>query len=361
MAGNNYQNGNGWNRGGSGNGGSRGYSNQPPQQGYGRPGQAALDLKSIQTELTKKLADNVSALPPGFNRDRFILNCITFIQDILADSKKRENLANVDPGSIVACFMKGAVLGLDFFNGECYAIPYGSQMTFQTDYKGEIKLNKMYSKNPIRDIFAKVVREGDEFYEEVSGGEQTIYYRPVPFSTAPLVGAFAVVKYKDGSMLYESMSAEEIEKVRTTYSKAANSKAWKESTGEMYKKTVLRRVCKFVDLDFTAEQRRAFEDGGDAQFDDVITVENRRAIENGGQTVNVFQEPPKPAALPEPKARPAAPVVEQKKPEPVKAQTAAAPPDDDFARFEQSYRESAQPPNDDYMIPDDSMEGLPFR
>ena len=41
-----------------------------------------------------------------------------------------------------------------------------------------------------------------------------------------------------------------------------NSKAWKESYGEMCKKTVLRRLCKLIDLNFdTAEQCQAFEDG----------------------------------------------------------------------------------------------------
>ena len=41
-----------------------------------------------------------------------------------------------------------------------------------------------------------------------------------------------------------------------------NSKAWKESYGEMCKKTVLRRLCKLIDLNFdTAEAMQAFEDG----------------------------------------------------------------------------------------------------
>ena len=35
----------------------------------------------------------------------------------------------------------------------------------------------------------------------------------------------------------------------------------------MYKKTVLRRLCKLIDLDFdNIEQQKAYEDGGDAVF-----------------------------------------------------------------------------------------------
>ena len=70
------------------------------------------------------------------------------------------------------------------------------------------------------------------------------------------------VHWKTASMMYDTMSSEDIENVRNTYSKAKDSQAWKSSTGEMYKKTVLRRLCKLIDLDFdNIEQQKAYEDG----------------------------------------------------------------------------------------------------
>lgn len=168
--------------------------------------------------------------------------------------------------------LKRSVSRSRFFNGECYAIPYGNQCQFQTDYKGEIKLCKRYSSNPIQDIYAKVVREGDKFEEVIENGKQYVNFRPKTFSNGEIIGAFAVVLYKDGSMMYDTMSKEDIEHTRQTFSKAANSKAWKESYGEMCKKTVLRRLCKLIDLNFdTAEQCQAFEDG--SAFD---VKENRK-------------------------------------------------------------------------------------
>lgn len=222
---------------------------------------------TIKTGLTKKLTENKEALPAGFNQQRFILNCITVIQDMMKDNKKKEQLEKINPETIPVCLAKAAYLGLDFFNGECYAIPYGGNLTFQTDYKGEIKLCKRYSKNKIKDIFAKVVRQGDFFMEEVDGGEQNVQYRPKPFSNEQMIGAFAIVVFEDGSMMYDTMSSEDIENVRNTYSKMKDSQAWKSSTGEMYKKTVLRRLCKLIDLDFdNIEQQKAYEDGGDVVF-----------------------------------------------------------------------------------------------
>lgn len=222
---------------------------------------------TIKTGLTKKLTENKEALPAGFNQQRFILNCITVIQDMMKDDKKKAQLEKINPETIPVCLAKAAYLGLDFFNGECYAILYGGNLTFQTDYKGEIKLCKRYSKNKIKDIFAKVVRQGDFFMEEVDGGKQNVKYRPKPFSNEQMIGAFAIVVFEDGSMMYDTMSSEDIENVRNTYSKAKDSQAWKSSTGEMYKKTVLRRLCKLIDLDFdNIEQQKAYEDGGDAVF-----------------------------------------------------------------------------------------------
>jgi recombination protein RecT len=222
---------------------------------------------TIKTGLTKKLTENKEALPAGFNQQRFILNCITVIQDMMKDNKKKEQLEKINPETIPVCLEKAAYLGLDFFNGECYAIPYGGNLTFQTDYKGEIKLCKRYSKNKIKDIFAKVVRQGDFFMEEVDGGKQNVQYRPKPFSNEQMIGAFAIVVFEDGSMMYDTMSSEDIENVRNTYSKMKDSQAWKSSTGEMYKKTVLRRLCKLIDLDFdNIEQQKAYEDGGDVVF-----------------------------------------------------------------------------------------------
>ena len=222
---------------------------------------------TIKTGLTKKLTENKEALPAGFNQQRFILNCITVIQDMMKDNKKKEQLEKINPETIPVCLAKAAYLGLDFFNGECYAIPYGGNLSFQTDYKGEIKLCKRYSKNKIKDIFAKVVRQGDFFMEEVDGGKQNVQYRPKPFSNEQMIGAFAIVVFEDGSMMYDTMSSEDIENVRNTYSKMKDSQAWKSSTGEMYKKTVLRRLCKLIDLDFdNIEQQKAYEDGGDVVF-----------------------------------------------------------------------------------------------
>lgn len=230
-----------------------------------------LVLKQSHTALNKLLETKTSALPKDFNKTRFLQNCMTVLQDT-------RDIEKCEPMTVARTMLKGAFLGLDFFNKECYAIPYGNQLNFQTDYKGEIKLAKKYSINPIKDIYAKLVREGDEFEESIVNGQQTINFKPKTFNNGPIIGAFAVVLFKDGSMMYEAMSKEEIEEIRNNFSKAKNSAAWTKTTGEMYKKTVLRRLCKLIELDFdSTEQQQTFMESSDFEFKDTKEEKTKEA------------------------------------------------------------------------------------
>lgn len=246
-------------------------------------------LVTIHANLEKLLDSKRDAMPKGFNKTRFLQNCMTVLQDT-------NGIEKADALSVARTMLKGAFLGLDFFNRECYAIVYGNTVQFQTDYKGEIKLAKKYSVRPVKDIYAKLVREGDEFTEEIVNGQPTINFKPKPFNNGTILGAFAVALFEDGGMIYEVMSTEEIESTRKNYSKQPNGQAWTKSTGEMYKKTVLRRLCKNIELDFdTIEQAQTFEDSSDFDFDkepkpaqqspldDVIDAEFK-VIEETGET-----------------------------------------------------------------------------
>lgn len=208
---------------------------------------------SFSTALTTHLENIGAALPAGFNKTRFVTNAIALLND-------NQDLQKYGQQQLMMGLAKGAVLGLDFFNKEAYLVPYGQKLNYQTSYTGSVKLAKKYSIRPIKDIYAKLVREGDEFTESVVGGEQTINFKPVPFNSKPIVGAFAVCLFADGGIQYDTMSLDELENTRK-HSKASNSPAWKDFTGEMYKKTVLRRLCKHIEIDFeSVDQRSVFDE-----------------------------------------------------------------------------------------------------
>ena len=217
-------------------------------------------MKSFGETLGDQLTVVTAALPKDFNKERFINNAIAVING-------NTDLQKCNKASVMEGLLKGAFLGLDFMNKECYLIPYGNSAQFQTDYKGEVKFTKKYSVQPIKDIYAKVVRQGDEFTEEIVNGQQTISFKPIPFNGGDIIGAFAVCYFQNGSMIYETMSLTDIQSVRNNYSKASQSKAWKYSFDEMAKKTVLRRLCKHIDTDFESiEAHNAWEEASGMDF-----------------------------------------------------------------------------------------------
>lgn len=262
--------------------------------------------------LSQKLDSVRDALPKDFNKQRFVQNAMALIHD-------KPELKNYNQNEIVMGLLKGAYLGLDFYNKECYLIPYGEQLNYQTDYRGAKKLAKKYSIRPIKDIYAKLVREGDEFEEVIINGEQGINFKPKAFNDGKIVGAFAVCLYQDGGMIYDAMSLADLENTRKS-SKASNSPAWKNFTGEMYKKTVLHRLCKHIELDFeNPTQQTAFMAGMEVETDMEKIVE-AEISENANTEDFVpmeIEEKPEPPTIPhEQKEKEAVPAGKGSRPTP---------------------------------------------
>lgn len=216
--------------------------------------------QTFSMALTEKLDSVSDALPKDFNKARFVQNALALIND-------NKDLQKYGAQQLMSGLLKGAYLGLDFYSKECYLVPYGNTLNYQTDYRGAKKLAKKYSIRPIKDIYAKIIREGDEFEEAIIGGEPTINFRPKFLNDGKIIGAFAVCMYVDGGIAYDVMSLKDLENTRKA-SKASNSPAWRQFTGQMYLKTVLHRLCKHIELDFeNPTQRSMFTAGMEIETD----------------------------------------------------------------------------------------------
>lgn len=246
-------------------------------------------LIEIKTSLTNRLSEEVKALPIGFNKDRFILNCI----EVLKNTK----LSDIPPERVINALMKGAYLGLDFFRKECYCIPFGKSVEFMMDYKGEVKLVKKHSIKPIYEIYAEVVREGDAYEKVIVQGHRTVNHKPLRFNNGKIEGAYAHVKYSDGSTDMVDISVQDIENIRYKYSKAPHSGAWENRYEEMCKKTVLRLLCKSIQLDFSTEQYLAYQEGGDCEFDKNPKTEEIALNPFDNTTNNVIEQASEPQVV----------------------------------------------------------------
>lgn len=231
-----------------------------------KTGGAVAEKKTFSMVLTDKLNSVSDALPKDFNKARFVQNALALLND-------NKDLQKYSQEQLMGGLLKGAYLGLDFFSKECYLIPYGNSLNYQTDYRGAVKLAKKYSIRPIKDIYAKLVREGDELDEYIMNGEQSLNFKPKPFNDGKIIGAFAVCLFADGGITYDTMSLADLENTRKS-SKASNSPAWQKFTGEMYKKTVLHRLCKHIELDFeNPTQLSTFTAGMEIETDTEKIVE----------------------------------------------------------------------------------------
>jgi phage RecT family recombinase len=197
----------------------------------------------------------VSVLPKYMDYGRFISVVISQARIKLKDH------ANLITSSILVAAYEGAQCGLSFepSKGEAYMVPYkckigkdakgknvyGTIITFIPGYRGLIKLCRNAG---LKDIYARVVYEKDEFeyYEDDLG--QHIKYRPTfDEKRGPAKCAFDIAVLKDGT---RSVHIEPYHKILKIKRQAkAQDGPWKHWEEEMAKKTVLRHHCKLLESD----------------------------------------------------------------------------------------------------------------
>lgn len=248
-----------------------------------------VDVKrpSFSEALTTDLVNVKDALPADFNIPRFVQNSLALLNgnETLVKFNKQYGSSQIKAGLI-----RAAYLGLDALNQECYLVPYGSTLNLMPSYKGSVKMAKKYATRPIKDIYARVVREGDEFEEAIVNGEPSVNFHPKPFSNERIIGAFAVCLYADGGQVCETMSIEEVETSRGQ-SKQKNAVPWAKFYSEMVKKTVLHRLCKHLSIDMDAKEWSSWNEGLEIETDQ-RELRNRevQANENSEDFIEVESE-----------------------------------------------------------------------
>ena len=238
-------------------------------------------MAEFDVVLYKKLEEDKLAMPSDLNLMRFKNNAIAYLagSDNLQKYLRDYGANGYAHMQIIKGMVQSAHFGLDFLNNEAYLIPYKEKLDFMPSYKGLIKLCMRYATRPIKTIYAKLVREGDVFEESVVNGEPSINFHPKAFNNGKIVGAFAVCLYKDGGMVCESMSLEELEQCHKS-SKAPGSPAWAKFRGEMFRKVVLRRLSKQIPIDIDERLAEAMNAGLEIETDPKILAD-REIAENG--------------------------------------------------------------------------------
>jgi len=93
-------------------------------------------------------------------------------------------------------------------------------------------------------IEARSVHSNDDFSYSF-GLNPDLKHTPAAGDRGELIYVYAVARLKDGGLQWDVMSKTEVEEIRKI-SKAANNGPWVTHFGEMAKKTVIRRLFKYL-------------------------------------------------------------------------------------------------------------------
>lgn len=195
------------------------------------------------------------ALPKFFDTDRFVRSAIS-------DFRLNPALQECSVPSVLGFYMQAAMCGLEPSSvlGQCYPVPFNNRKTgakecqFIIGYRGMASIARRSGE--VLSIDAKIVHEKDTF-DLVYGLESNITHVPyLSGDPGAMIGAYCIVKFKDGSHQFEYMPKYKIDEHRRR-SKGSNYGPWTTDYEEMAKKTVFRSIFKWlpVSIEATAAER----------------------------------------------------------------------------------------------------------
>lgn len=230
--------------------------------------------------LKQKAGEIAKMLPKHLNAERLMK-----VAQIAATTTPA--LARCDVASLVGAIGQCAQMGLEpnTVLGHAYLVPFNTKrkdgngnerwvnsVQVIIGYKGLIDLARRSGQ--IVSIAAHEVCENDKF-ELVYGLDEKLNHIPAMGERGEAIGFYAVAKLKDGGHCFEFMSRFQVEAIQAAADKKNKypSKVWQEHFTEMGRKTVIRRLAKYLPLSIefqTAAALDSMAEGGKDQHTDAM-------------------------------------------------------------------------------------------
>lgn len=212
-------------------------------------------LNELKRYLERKSPTLKRIAPKGTDIER-IINLACF------EAYKNERLLDCSPESVYTSLAKACELNL-VAGGvlhRAHLVPlYNSKrQTMEAelwiDYTGLMELVRR--SGDVANFVARVVHENEDFEHvfDLEGGEVLRHRPKYDGDPGQPVLAYAVCFFKDGQKQVEVMRRDQIETIRNS-ARSGQSGPWVTHTEEMWRKTVIRRICKYLPL--TADARAA--------------------------------------------------------------------------------------------------------
>jgi len=241
---------------------------------------------SLRSELQRLEPQFKMVLPEHISPEKFMRVVLTAVQtnpELMKATKK----------SLFSSCMKAAQDGLLPDGREAALTTYNTRddgvvATYIPMIAGIMK--KVRNSGELASLTTQVVYENDVFESFVDDSGEHLTHRPNHFGNrGKAVGAYAMVKTKDGSVYIEVMSADQIMAVRQM-SKARNGPWNGPFADEMWRKTVFRRLSKRVPMSTDLSEVVTRDD-------DLYELPNQQTkVAKLVQAVNGTEKPAEPAA-----------------------------------------------------------------
>lgn len=194
-----------------------------------------------------------AVLPRHIRGDRMI-------RVVLAAMQNNQEILKCTPESILLSIMRAASMGLEPDGGplgQGYLVPFWNskkrckECQFIPGYRGLIKMAR--NSGEIADVSADVAYEAD-FFEYSMGLDPTLEHRrnDQVADPGPLKYAYAIARFRDGNKKFVVMNQREIEEIKEVSASRDREGnligPWCDWEAEMWKKTVVRRLCKQLPL-----------------------------------------------------------------------------------------------------------------
>lgn len=181
------------------------------------------------------------ALPKHMTPERFSRIALTALQ-------RTPKLQECSQASLFKCLLDLSAMGLEPDGRRAHLIPYGTEATLVIDYKGLLELVR--NSGDVTSIRAENVCQNDEFsWENGIIQHKVDWLKP----RGEMLAVYAVATLKSGEVQTAVLTNDEVESIRKR-SRSGNNGPWQTDTGEMRKKSALRRLCKLLPLSAEAAE-----------------------------------------------------------------------------------------------------------
>lgn len=240
-----------------------------------------------QNQVTSKVATRIEAMKgeglmiaPNYS----VSNALSSAYYALKNSSSGNLLLKCTPDSIYNALLDMVTQGLSPAKTQCYFIPYGNIVKLNRSYFGTMKVVKQLPE--VKDIYAQVIFEGDEFEAENVDGRWKFISHKSSWKNQdnPIEGAYCVIEKNDGEKILTIMTKKEIDRA---WSKSRNKSVQNEFPQEMAKRTVINRAAKQFfntsddnDLFIDAVNRTTESEYENHQAKDVTPPETTESLES---------------------------------------------------------------------------------